>query len=312
MRALVFTRTGVVELLDVADPVPQSDEVLVKVAAAGICGSELHGVLSGDLRRPPLIMGHEFTGTTEDGRRVVVNPLLSCGGCELCVLGQDHLCRTRKILGIHRPGAFAEMVTVPERAVHPLPADVDLRDGALIEPLANGVHALGLGNPPAGARIAVIGAGTIGLMSLLVARQYSDDVVVCDTAEDRLELAESLGAAGTTTELEGEFDLIVDAVGAEATHRASVVALRRGGTAVWLGLLSPQPGIDGQHLVRDEKRVTGSYCYTAAEFGAAIALAGRLPLGWSTRFSLADGPTIFAELMNGRHDVVKAVLDPTS
>jgi alcohol dehydrogenase len=312
MRALVFTRPGVVELLDVADPDPAAEEVLVRVAAAGICGSELHGVLSGDLRRPPRIMGHEFTGTTADGRRVVVNPLLSCGSCDLCALGLDHLCRTRKILGIHRPGAFAEQVLVPESAVHELPAQVGLHEGALIEPLANAVHALGLAGAPAGARLAIIGAGTNGLLSLRVARQSSDDVVVCDTSAERLGLAADLGAVQTTTRLEGEFDVVVDAVGAEVTHRVSVTALRPGGSAVWVGLLSPLPGIDGQQIVRDEKKVIGSYCYTAAEFGIAIELAQRLPLGWSTTFSLADGATIFAELMNGRHDVVKAVLDPTA
>jgi alcohol dehydrogenase len=136
-------------------------------------------------------------------------------------------------------------------------------------------------------------------------------VVVCDTSAERLGLAAELGAARTTTRLEGEYDVVVDAVGAEATHRASVEVLRPGGSAVWLGLLSPLPGIDGQQVVRDEKRVIGSYCYTAAEFGSAIELARRLPLGWSTTYSLDSGATIFAELMNGRHDVVKAVLDPT-
>jgi alcohol dehydrogenase len=312
VRALVFTRPGVVELLDVDEPVAEPNEVVVNVGAVGICGSELHGVLSGDLRRPPLIMGHEFTGTTADGHRVVVNPLLSCGTCDLCRLDHDHLCRTRKILGIHRPGAFAELVMVPESAVHPLPDQVDLHDGALIEPLANAVHALGLAAPPPGARVAIIGAGTIGLMSLLVARRGSDDVVVCDTSEERLALADQLGAARTTTRLEGEFDVVVDAVGAEATHRASVDVLRPGGTAVWVGLLSALAGIDGQEIVRHEKRVIGSYCYTSAEFGRAIELARDLPLGWSTTFPLADGPTIFTELMNGRHDVVKAVLDPTA
>jgi alcohol dehydrogenase len=319
MRALVFTRPGVVELRDVSDPAVSPGEVLVTVAAAGICGSELHGVVSGDLRQPPLIMGHEFTGFTADGRRVVVNPLLSCGACQLCRLGLAHLCLSRQILGIHRPGAFAQRVSVPEDAVHLLPDDVDLGAGALIEPLANAVHALALARPATDARIAVIGAGTIGLMALLVARERSEDVVVCDTSVERLELARKLGASRTTASLGGEagevdesFDLVIDAVGAAATHAASVSALRRGGTAVWVGLLSSEARIDAQQIVRDEKRVTGSYCYTKAEFAEAVALARRLPLGWATGFALTEGPTIFTELMNGRHDVVKAVLDPTT
>src|SRR5215213_4965242 len=101
MRALVFTKPGTVELLDAPDPEPAAGEVLVKVRAVGICGSELHGIRSAGFRRPPLIMGHEFAGSTADGRRVTVNPLLSCGVCDLCLMGRDHLCRERAILGIH-------------------------------------------------------------------------------------------------------------------------------------------------------------------------------------------------------------------
>jgi alcohol dehydrogenase len=196
--------------------------------------------------------------------------------------------------------------------LHPLGEEITFQEGALIEPLANAVHALGLAGVRANDRVAIIGAGTIGLMCLLVARQHTDNVVVCDTSVERLALAAELGAVRTTTRLDGEFDVVVDAVGAEATHSASVEVLRPGGTAVWVGLLSPLLGIDGQEIVRDEKRVTGSYCYTSEDFRAAVELAKGVPLGWSTAFPLDKGATIFAELMNGRHDVVKAVLDPTA
>jgi alcohol dehydrogenase len=310
MRALVFTRPGAVELLDVAEPQPADGEVLVRVAAVGICGSELHGIRSSNFRTPPLIMGHEFAGTLPDGGRVVVNPLLSCGTCDMCVAGRDHLCRHRSILGIHRAGAFAEWVAVPQRALHPLPPQISFETAALIEPLANAVHALNIGAPPADCRVAIIGAGTIGLVSLLVARQYTDRIVVCDTAADRLAFALRLGAAEVTDRLSGEFDLVVDAVGAPATHRDSVDRLRPGGTAVWVGLLSSDPGFDGQILVREEKRVLGSYCYTDREFGRAVELAEVVPLDWGSPFGLEDGQRIFRELMDGRHDIIKAVLRP--
>jgi alcohol dehydrogenase len=310
MRALVYTRPGAVELLDVEEPDPADGEVVVEVEAVGICGSELHGIRSDDFRRPPLIMGHEFVGTLSDGRRVAVNPLISCGACDRCADGKQQVCRRREILGIHRPGAFADRVAVPRAAVHELPPEMSFTTAALIEPLANGIHALNTVTPPAGARIAVLGAGSIGLVSLLVALQFSDDVVVTDLAPSRLEVAESLGARSVDTRLHGEFDVIVDAVGAPETHGISVQHLRPGGTAVWIGLLSSDPGFDGQDVVREEKRIVGSYCYTDAEFEQSVRLAEKVPLEWATSFDLADGARIFTDLMSGRQDVIKALLHP--
>jgi threonine dehydrogenase-like Zn-dependent dehydrogenase len=310
MRAMVFTNPSTVELQNVPEPEPTDGEILLSVAAVGICGSELHGVRSPGFRQPPLIMGHEFAGTTPSGERMVVNPLLSCGECDQCLRGSEHLCRRRQILGIHRPGAFAEYVSVPSRALHRMPAGMSFETAALIEPLANALHALGLAGAPEGARVAVIGVGTIGLVSLLVARSHTDDVTVCDLSEDRLEVAERLGASATTSTLEGEFDVIVDAVGSGATRRLSVELLRPGGAAVWVGLLNAGASLDGQAMVRDEKRVYGSYCYTPAEFEEAIELAERVPLDWATSFQLDEGVGVFTELMNGRQDVVKALLHP--
>lgn len=310
MRALVFTQPNVVELLDVDEPTTADGEVLVDVDAVGICGSELHGVGSTDFRRPPLIMGHEFAGTTPDGRRVTVNPLIACGSCDLCQRGLSHLCRTREILGIHRPGAFAERVAVPESALHELPASMSFEQAALIEPLANGVHAVALSRPEPGMRIAVLGAGTIGLVSLLAARQHTTEVVVCDLSSERLAVAERLGAAHVTDRIDGEFDAIIDAVGAPSTHRLSIEHLRPGGTTVWIGLLSTEAAFDAQAIVRYEQHIVGSYCYTDDDFAAAVELAAHVDLSWTDSFGLGHGATIFDELANGRHDVVKALLRP--
>lgn len=310
MTALVFTGPSTVEIHDVPRPVVGDDEILIDIVACGICGSELHGIRHVGLRQPPLIMGHEIAGTTADGRRVTVNPMFSCGSCDMCTRDEPHLCRKREILGIHRPGAFAQQVAVPAAAVWDLPDDVDFDTACMIEPLANAVHALRLAAPESGARIGVIGAGTIGLGALLVAMQYSTDVSVSDLAPERLEHADRFGAAHVGTELEGEFDVIIDAVGAAATHAASIDLLRPGGTAVWIGLLSDESGFDGQEIVRSEKRVIGSYCYTPDDFREAVNLASGVPAGWITRFDLSEGVEIFEQLMNGRHDLVKAVLRP--
>lgn len=310
MKAMVFTGTGVVEMLDVDEPVAGEGEVVLDVELAGICGSELHGIAHPGFRQPPLIMGHEFAARTADGRRVTVNPIVSCGVCDRCVAGQDQLCRSRSLVGIHRAGGFAERVAVPERTLHTLPDGMSWQTAAMVEPLANAVHAWRLCGEAAGARVGVIGAGTIGLVSLIVAAREAGDVVVADLSEERLETAQRLGASATVQRLEGEFDVIIDAVGAEATHRDALDRLRPGGTTVWLGLLSPVPGFDAQDLIRQEKKVFGSFAYRAQDFADAVGMAAEVDLSWATEFPLDQGAEIFTELMHGRSDVVKALLRP--
>lgn len=310
MRAMVFTKPGVVEMLDVDEPSPGPDEVLVTVTAAGICGSELHGIATPGFRTPPLVMGHEFAGITADGRRVTVNPIVDCGRCDTCLAGRTQLCRERAIVGIHRAGAFSERVAVPSRLLHELPDELSFEQGAMVEPLANAVHAWHLAAPAPGDRIAVLGAGTIGLMSLLVAKHHGHDVTITDLADDRLAVAGRLGADTTGTSPDGEFDVVIDAVGAAATHRASVEHLAPGGTAVWLGLLSSDAGFDSKDAVRQEKVVRGSFAYTDADFAEALDLATSVDLDWATTLPLDEGATVFTELMDGRSDIVKALLQP--
>ena len=165
MRALVYSAPLELELQDVADPVAAAGEVIVEVQAAGICGSELEGFASrSPFRVPPLIMGHEFAGLRGDtGEPVVVNPLITCLRCDLCLRGLTNVCRERALVGVHRPGGFAERVAVPEATVHPMPKGMTAAQGALVEPLANAVHALRLAqqHDPQPRRVGVIGAGTL-------------------------------------------------------------------------------------------------------------------------------------------------------
>jgi threonine dehydrogenase-like Zn-dependent dehydrogenase len=308
MRALVFTGPGVVELLDVARPQPANDEVVVDVRAAGICGSELHGFRSVGFRRPPLVMGHEFAGVTPDGRRVVVNPLLSCGRCDLCGRDAPQLCRDRELLGVHRAGGFAEAAAVPQSTLYVIPDDMSWETAALVEPLANAVHAWKRAPAKPGQRVAVIGAGPIGLVTLLVARQQGLDVTVVDRAPARLDLADRLGAARCSTSLEGEFDVIVDAVGLAVTRSTAVELLVPGGVTIWLGLAEPPSGFDGSGLVRGEKRVVGSFGYTPREFTKALDLAPQLDLDWATEVPLEDSQRAFMELAEGASEPVKAVI----
>ena len=310
MRAMVFTRPGVVENLEVSEPEAGAGELLLDVTAAGICGSELHGIGQAGFRQPPLVMGHEFAATARDGRRVVVNPIVSCGHCELCTTGLEQVCRERSIIGIHRAGAFAEQVVVPERMVHELPTHLTSVQGALVEPLANGIHAWDLSGRPRGSRVGVIGSGTIGLVCMLAAMRDAAEVGVVDVDEGRLGVARALGATIVGAELVGEYDVVIDAVGVAATHAASVRHLRPGGTAIWIGLMGADPAFDATELIRSEKRVLGTFAYPDRVFVEAIARIRDVDLGWVSTFPLSNGAKVFMQLAAGRRDIVKAVLLP--
>ena len=309
MRALVFTGPSVVEMLDVDQPDVGDGEVLVTMEAAGICGSELHGIRTPGFRQPPLIMGHEFVGRTDDGRRVAINPLLPCDECDLCLLGRPQLCRSRCILGIHRAGGFAQQVSVPSRLLHELPQDLTWEQAAMAEPLANAVHAWHLAAPAPGSRVGVIGGGTIGLVCLLTGiDRGGHEIVVAEPSEERRRVAAALGADSVVASLDGEFDVVFDAVGAAVTRHSAVSVLRPGGTTVWLGLMSDDPGFAGNDLVRQEKRVQGSFAYLDSEFAEALELSRRCDLSWVSSVPLEDGASTFTELMNGRTDLVKVLL----
>lgn len=311
MKALVFTDLGVVKIQEVPDVAAGEGEAVVVVDRAGICGSELHGISTPGFRVPPLIMGHEFVGHTSDGRRVAVNPLTSCGECDLCALGKPQLCRSRSLLGIHKSGGFAERVVVPEGSIHELPVDLEFDRAALIEPLANAVHAWNLAGAAKGLRVGVLGCGPIGLACVEMARYGgAANVTATDLSETRRIVAEKVGGDVVGETLEGEFDVIFDAVGSAATHQSSVDHLISGGTTVWLGLASPNPGFDAMSIVRLEKNIRGSFAYSDKEFAKAIDIAPNLDLSWSTTYPLDQGVEIFTALMNGETTPIKALLQP--
>jgi threonine dehydrogenase-like Zn-dependent dehydrogenase len=311
MKALVFSALGVVEIQEVEDPTAKEGEVIVHVERAGICGSELHGITKPSFRVPPLIMGHEFVGRTEDGRRVAINPLISCGTCELCRRGEPQLCRNRVLLGAHVAGGFAQLAVAPLSSLHDLPDSLDWDSAALIEPLANAVHAWNLAGSPKGQRVGVIGCGPIGLACLQVARYYGASEVACaDLSSERREVASRLGASKVDDSLMGEYDVIFDAVGTGSTRNSSLEQLIPGGTTIWLGLATNDGGFDAAAAVRLEKNIRGSFAYTDEEFVRTIELAPHLDLTWSTTYPLSEGAEIFTALMNGQTTPMKALLQP--
>lgn len=313
MKAMVYTGPGELELLDVAEPQRADGDVIIQVKAAGICGSDLEGFASrSPFRAPPLIMGHEFSGVrTDSGDAVVINPVVACGRCDLCHRGQRNICRHRTIIGIQRPGGFAERVAVPESNCYPVPARLPFELAALVEPLANAVHAFRLAqlHEPQPARVGVIGAGTLGLSTAWIALRHGvREIAIADLSQDRLDVARAAGIPTCATGLEGEFDIIFDAVGYADTRAASVALLRPGGTAVWIGLHAQESGFDGLGFIRTEKRVLSTFCYHDQDYRAAIDLAGELDPSWLATFPLERGPGVFLDLLKGPSPVIKSVL----
>lgn len=313
MKGIVYTAPQELKLLDVDEPTPADGEVVVEVGAVGICGSELEGFKSeSPFRVPPLIMGHEFAGVRVDsGERVVINPMVSCWRCDLCLRGLPNLCRNRQVVGIHRPGGFAERVAVPERNCYPLPDDVPLVGAAVVEPVANAVHAFRLvqQSDPQPRRIGVIGGGMLGYATALRALRLGvPEVMVTDLAEARLRWARDAGVHQTGAELDGEFDAVFDAVGSPETRRMAMGHLRPGGTCVWIGLHSPDAGFDGQDLIRTEKRVVGTFCYHDVDYRHAIDFVRGLDPAWIRRLPLTDGVEAFYGLLEQTPDEIKTVL----
>lgn len=317
MKAMVYTAPLALEIQDVDEPTPGPGEVVIEVRAAGICGSEREGFYSqSPFRVPPLIMGHEFAGVRVDtGESVVINPLVSCGRCDLCLRGERNLCRSRQIVGIHRPGAFAQQVVVPTENIYAIPQGMSFDKAALVEPIANAVHAyrLAQAHDPLPRRVGVIGAGMLGMAVTIVAlHQGVREVFVSDLSSYRLTQAEAIGAIPLQDGLDGEFDLIFDAVGTDQTRSDSVRLLRPGGTTIWIGLHGEDPGFDGLGLIRAEKNIRGTFCYHDRDFRAAIDLAEQFQDSWVDSFPLERGPEVFI----GKADIpatsVKQILRPAS
>ena len=321
MRTLLYPDWDRVEVANQPRPSPAADEVVLRVAACGLCGSELEAFKSHSPRRtPPLVLGHEFCGVVDEvgpsvagvhvGQKVVSNSLVPCGGCVRCRRGDSHLCAGRQIFGMNRQGAFAEFVNVPARCLIPWPDALPAEAACLAEPLANGVHVARLVTHLRPKTVLVIGAGPIGLMCLGAVRaMLGAEVFVTDLNERRLEFARVQGAAEVVmgrrqdpvqamrdrTDGEG-VDAVIYAVGAAATKQQSVLAARPGGAAVWIGLHQNPMSLNSYDVTLPEKQVLGSYAATMEDMRAALGLMaeGKVdPLPWVQRFPIERGVEAF-------------------
>lgn len=339
MKALVWNAAEVMDFEERERPALLAGEVLIDVETVGICGSEIEGYLGhNSLRIPPLVMGHEFCGRIAEvspgiddlqpGQKVVVNPLLFCGHCDRCLKGLTQLCDQRKIIGIHRSGAFAETVAVPRSAVVPVPETISSFRASLAEPLACSLRATrrALLNHSL-ANVVVFGAGGIGLLCAMTARILgASRVMIVDTNAERLRIAQQVGIDAVANPREQAveekaravfgtkgIDVVIDAAGFQPTREAAVKLLNPGGTLMNIGL-----GIDGtnlpiNHTIRSEIEILGSFCYTRQDFHDAVELlvSGRITeQGWTEIRPLSEGGNAFADLVGGRVNVGKIFLQP--
>jgi L-iditol 2-dehydrogenase len=338
MRALVFTGPGEMPLQERDDPQPGAGQVVVAVRAAGICGSDVHGYLGATgRRRPGVVMGHEAAGdviaigpdvtSVRKGDRVALRSILACGRCERCRRGQSNVCTDRQGMGMHFDGAYAERILVPETLLLPLPDTLSYEDGALIEPLAVAMHAVNRTPFELMDFVVVIGAGAIGLLTLLAARlRGAGSVVVTDLSSHRLEVARALGAdlpidagsadpvAAIAAATEGRgADAVFEAVGVSATVAQSLAVARAGGQVTWVGNSAPVVEMPMQALVTGELTVRGAYGFAQEFEQAADALAA----GWIDARRLVecvapleDGPELFRRLGDRSLAAVKVILVP--
>jgi L-iditol 2-dehydrogenase len=342
MKALLLTKYRELEIADLPTPTPAADEVLIRVAACGICGSDVHGYDGSSGRRiPPIVMGHEAAGTIaaigrdvkkfREGDRVTFDSTIYCGACVNCLRGDVNLCDNRQVLGVscgdyRRAGAFAEFVAVPARIVYRLPETLSFEEAAMLEAVSVALHAVSLVPIAPNSTALVVGAGTIGLLVMQALRAAGcSRVFISDVDPTRLKLAEDLGATATLSagaELTQQLlqltsgtgvDVAVEAVGINATIGAAIVSVRKGGSVVLVGNVSPEVTLPLQKVVTRQIRLQGS-CASAGEYPQAIDLMSRGAIRVKPLITaiapLEEGARWFERLHAREPNLMKVVLAP--
>jgi L-iditol 2-dehydrogenase len=343
MKALLLSEYNRLSLTEQPAPRPGPDELLIQVAACGICGSDVHGFDGSTGRRiPPIVMGHEAAGIVTSvgtnvrefapGDRVTFDSTVYCGACSFCLRGEINLCDRRQVIGVscgeyRRAGAFAEFITVPARIAYHLPDSFSFSDAAMLEAVSVALHGVAVSQMAAEDSVLVIGAGMIGLLLLQAARiGGASRVFVADVDATRLKLAADLGAdctiQATGAALVDEVlrltdgagvDVVLEAVGLNETIASAIDCARKGGTITLVGNISPQVTLPLQKVVSRQIRLQGS-CASAGEYPRAIELiaGGKIkvkPLITAIA-PLSDGPFWFGRLHAREPNLMKVVLDP--
>jgi L-iditol 2-dehydrogenase len=343
MKALLLTQYKQLEYVDFPDPEYGPDDLLVRVRACGICGSDIHGFDGSSGRRvPPLIMGHEASGEIaavganvkafRAGDRVTFDSMISCGKCAFCASGDINLCDNRQVLGVspgdyRRHGAFAEFVTVPARIAFRLPDGVKYEHAAMVEPVSVVVHATNLAPKKLGQTAVVVGTGMIGLLAVqaLKAAGYSR-VFAVDLEDHKLKLAQELGADAAINpkstdavkavqELTGGrgADLAMECVGATAPVQTAIACVRKGGSVTLVGNITPKIDLNLQSVVTREITLFGS-CASAGEYPECLDLINsgviRVEPIISAQAPLSEGAQWFDRLYGHDPELMKVILQP--
>jgi 2-desacetyl-2-hydroxyethyl bacteriochlorophyllide A dehydrogenase len=326
MRALVYTAPGRVEMEERPRPavLPGQEEISIQVA--GVCGSDISGFLGHSaLRRPPLVLGHELVGRRQDGRRVVANPLISCGHCDACIAGTQNLCESWKLLGLGTtPGTFAEYVALPSSQIYEVPDSLSVEQAILAEPLANIVHMFRMVSPPPFFRFAIVGAGTMGALALLAAvRVGARESLAVDVNEQRLATMQKLGASAVIkVSQDGDlqahqgagrgFDVVLDASGSAPARQMAFDLCRPGGQVVLLGMGAQRSELNFVASIRKEHRVVMSFAYTPVDFRRSLDLliAGEVNLTpWTVRMPLERGQEAMDRMSHNPGVALKMIME---
>ena len=350
MRALVYHGNKDIRLEDVPEPQPAPGEVKIRPTFTGICATDIEEWQHGPLwvqhggpnpisgRQAPLVLGHEITGEIEAlgegvggidvGQRVAINNVLTCGACYWCVRGQQAVCPSMSVAGLSADGGLAEHMTWPADNVVPLPDSVDDAEGALVEPSTVAVHAVRRSGVKSGDNVAVIGAGTVGLLTAQAFSAAGASVTAVDVRESSLGMASRLGADHTVNassatadaemlELTGGIghDIVVETAGVAQTPRQAINWTRRAGTTVLVGIYAAEPAMDFNEIVGVERNVIGSVAASPGDMEEAVRLIASGGLRVSDLISakvplnraIEDG---FERMLAPEKDVFRILISP--
>jgi L-iditol 2-dehydrogenase len=343
MKSLLLSSYNNLEIAEMPVPAVGAGEVLVRVEACGICGSDVHGYDGGSGRRiPPIVMGHEAAGTVASvgsgvtgfavGDRVTFDSTVYCGECAFCKRGEVNLCDNRQVIGVscgdyRRHGAFAEYVAVPQRILYQLPDGIAFSEAAMLEAASVALHAVRVSDVKSGETALVIGAGMIGLLTLQAAHAFGcAKVLIADIDQTRIKLARDVGADatlfGSGEKIVAEVmkltsgrgvDITYEAVGRNETVATAIDCTRKGGTVTLIGNIRPEVTLPLQKVVSRQLRLQGS-CASAGEYPQAIELiaAGKIKVGplITAVAPLEEGPRWFSRLHAGEPNLMKVILTP--
>jgi threonine dehydrogenase-like Zn-dependent dehydrogenase len=312
VRGVRNTEHGV-QVVDVPDPTPTDMDEVVAIRSASICGSDLHLLGFGPL---PMTLGHEFAGVLDDGTLVTVDPNVPCGTCDQCLGGAAHRCRTgaQRVLGVGADGGMADAVAVRTGALLPLPTGLRVEDACLVEPLGVATHGVRLAGLAGGERVAIVGAGSIGLAAVAAARPHAGDLGLVARHESQRAAGERLGASNA----HGEYDVVFECAGSESALATAVELCRPGGLVVFLSTPWERIAMPGFAAAMHELGFRWSYTYGTHEHGtdlgdAAALLASNPEIAETLithRFPLDEAAEAFRVAADRASGAIKVVLAP--